>query len=482
VNILTKELICAAEIAAVEKGISYDTLMLRAGERAAKELLRRYELADKRILIVCGNGNNGGDGFVMARYLSQAGADIEMMLPQGSPRTDTAKNQFALTDGIKTVTELEGEYFMVIDAVFGIGLDRPISGKLAGLIEYINCLDAIRVAIDVPSGVLCDGGITGVTFKADLTLTMIAFKPCFFLPESNEYCGKVKVIDIGTPEIKSRLFTIDPTFLGSLPKNSHKGSRGSVLSVCGSYGMCGASILAAKAALRSGAGLVQAFVCDKNYSAFCASLPEAVTIPVETSSDNSPLIPQELLLERLAKCNAVLVGCGLSNTETAKAAVLRILEASEKPIVLDADGINAICSDINIIKNTKAPIILTPHPGEMARLCGVSVDEIERDRIGFASRFATEYNCVLVLKGANSIVAQPDGRLFFNTTGNAGMATGGSGDVLSGIIVSLLAQGLSPEKSARIGCFEHGAAGDRAASKRSARAMLPSDIIEELKL
>ena len=481
-NVLTKELICMSEVAAVERGVSYDTLMLRAGERCAKEIIERYDIASKRILVVCGNGNNGGDGFVIASALSNAGASVEIILPLGNPRTETAAHQFELPCDVKTVTELEGEYFMVIDAIFGIGLDRPITGKTAGLIEYLNCLDTIRVAIDVPSGVLCDGGITGVAFKAELTLTMIAYKPCFFLPPSNEYCGKTVVIDIGAPVLKSELFTIDAIPLDALPKNAHKGTNGTVLSVCGSYGMCGASILAAKAALRSGAGLLRAFVCDKNYTAFCVSVPEAVTVPVETADDGAPIITTELLTEQLRLCDAVLIGCGLSRSATAQQTVRTLLEICEKPIILDADGINAICSDISIIKKVKAPLILTPHSGELARLMNTTADEIEKDRIGFATRFVAEYGCVLVLKGANTIVALPDGRIFFNTTGNAGMATGGSGDVLAGIIASLVAQGISAEKAARMAVRLHGKAGDRTAKNRSMRSMLPSDIIEELKV
>lgn len=479
-KILNKEQIRASEKACFERGVSYDTMMINAGEAAAKEILRRYSVCGKTVTVVCGNGNNGGDGFVIAEALSMAGAIVEIVLPMGEPKTETAKNQFCLSPDITVKKDLNTCADIIIDALFGIGLDRPVIGELCVLFEQINSSKAIKIAIDIPSGVMCDGGIAGSAVKADLTLTMIAAKPCFFLPPSNEYCGEVVVLNIGIEPKGYEYLTTEAPLYAKRAINSHKGTFGTALLVCGSYGMCGAEILAARGALRSGAGIVKAVVCDKNYAPFCSSVPEAVTLPFETDEFGAPIISPEKQSELLKNCNSVLIGCGIGSSENMKKTVFSMLSAVQVPIVIDADGINAVASDISIIKKIKAPMILTPHPGEMARLCNVSVKEIERDRIGVAKKFALENNCILVLKGANTIIASPDGQVFFNTSGNAGMATGGSGDVLAGIIAGLLAQGENPLKAACDAVWLHGNAADRAAKKRGERSMLPSDIIDEL--
>lgn len=479
-KILTKQQITASERACAESGTSYDTMMIRAGEAAAAEILRRYDVCGRLITVVCGNGNNGGDGFVIATALSRAGANVELLMPLGEPRTETAMRQFRMPPDVKLAAALDSRSEIIIDALFGIGLDRAVDGALAALIEQINACDAVKIAIDLPSGVLCDGGVPGAAVRADLTLTMIAAKPCFFLPPSNEYCGEVVVLDIGARPQGFEYLTVERPCYKKRAKNAHKGTFGTALLLCGSYGMCGAEILAARAALRSGAGLVKAAVCDKNYAPFCIAVPEAVTVPVATDASGAPELSDQQLSELLGSCDSVLVGCGLGRSETAKRLVRSLAEQVRVPIIIDADGINAVCSDISIIKKINAPVILTPHPGEMARLCNTSVSDIESDRVGYARRFAAQNGCILVLKGANTVIASPDGRGFFNTTGNPGMATGGSGDVLAGMIAGLLAQGEEPLKAACDAVWLHGNAGDLAAQKRGQRAMLPSDIIDEL--
>ena len=481
-KVLNKQQIKASEQAAVDSGISYDELMERAGNAAAKEIISRFEVEDKIITIICGNGNNGGDGFVIASALSAAKAKVKLMMPLGEPKTETAKNQYKLLPFISVEDKFDINCDIVIDALFGIGLDRSVTGKFADLINTVNNAHATRIAIDIPSGVFCNGGVKGAAVKAHLTLTMIAPKPCFYLPPSNEYCGEVVTLDIGAPVDDFEYQTIEAPIFKKRPKNAHKGSSGSALMLCGSYGMCGAQILAAKAALRSGVGLIRAFVCDKNYSAFCTSVPEAVTIPVPTAESCAPMVSKQLFMEKAEVSHAVLIGCGLGTSETVKDLIYQVLPLIKVPLILDADGINAICCDINIIRKIKVPVILTPHPGEMARLCGTSIAEVEKDRIGYARKFATENSCILVLKGANTVIASPEGNVFFNTTGNPGMATGGSGDVLAGIMVALLAQGEDPLSAAKAAVFLHGAAGDIAAAKRGEHSMLPSDIIDELKM
>ena len=246
--------------------------------------------------------------------------------------------------------------------------------------------------------------------------------------------------------------------------------------------MCGAQILSANSALRSGVGLLKTFVCDKNYAAFTSAVPEAVTIPVPTDLNGVPVIEENLLETQISSADCLLIGCGMGVSESAQKLIKRVLLAVENiPVVIDADGINAVAKDINIIRKIKAPVIFTPHPKEMARLCHTTVNDIEKNRVEYAKNFASNYSCIVVLKGANTIVAAPDGRVFFNLTGNSGLATGGSGDVLSGMLASYLAQGESPLKSALNAVYFHGFAGDRAAEKFTERSLLPRDIIEELK-
>ena len=313
----------------------------------------------------------------------------------------------------------------------------------------------------------------GIAFKADYTVTFIALKPAFLLPCGSDYCGEVTVADIGVAPIDFDFKTTQKPIFQKRRHNSHKGDYGTALLICGSYGMAGAAILAAKAALRSGLGIAKCVIDERIYQAFTASVPEAVCVPIKENENTDIKVLTE-------KCSALLFGCGSGTSENARKTLENVLKFSDIPIVLDADGINLLCSNIELLKKSKVPVIITPHPGEMARLCGKSVKEIEQNRIEISKNFATEYGCTLVLKGANTIIAENNGNISFNTTGHPGMATGGSGDVLAGITVSLLAQGFSPEFAAKSAVYLHGLAGDKAAAKRSCHALIPSDIIEEL--
>lgn len=482
-KILSSRQIRAAEENAGSAGISAAELMDRAGRAAAREICARYAVADRRVLVLCGSGNNGGDGFVIAAALCAAGAYVSVLLPCGEPKTETARTYFPLPDGVQMLSRCDGEFDFIVDALFGIGLSRGLSGELAGLIGQVNRAAAVRIAIDVPSGVFCDtGAVEGAAFRADLTLTMIAAKPCFFLPPASEYCGELAVLDIGAPVGESACFTVEPPQLPPRAKNAHKGTFGRALLLCGSYGMCGAEILAARAALRMGAGIVSAVVCDRNYSAFCSSVPEAVTLPVDTAQSGAPAPAPGVLPAWIATGSALLCGCGLGRSSDSVRLVRTALDCTEIPTVLDADGINAVGSDIECLRKTRAPLILTPHPGEMARLCGTSIQQIEDDRPGAAVRLAARSGCIVVLKGANTVIASPEGRVFFNTTGNPGLATGGSGDVLAGMMVSLLAQNIPPLDAALAAVWLHGAAADRCKARTGERFLLPSDVIGELKM
>lgn len=480
--VLTKALIQKSEENAVKNGgFSFSSLMHAAGKAAADIINQNFNASGKRVLVACGNGNNGGDGFVAAARLKELGAEVDIILPMGKPRTENAAYYYSKLCGVSEVSEAENRYDIVIDAIFGIGLNRAVTGEIGEFIERLNSLDALRAAIDIPSGVLCDSGYAdGAVFCADLTVTFIALKPCFLLPDGSDYCGKTAVADIGVKPAGYEYLIIEKPEFKRRKHNSHKGTFGTALLICGSYGMAGAAVLAARGALRGGAGIVKSVICRDIYQGFTSAVPEAVCIPVKTSESGSPDYTDEKIYAALSSASAVLIGCGLGDTADTAMILEKLLNIYTKPIIIDADGINALAKNINILRETKAPVIITPHPGEMARLCRVSVSQIERDRVGFARKIAADYGCVTVLKGANTIVADKDGGVYFNTTGNPGMSKGGSGDVLAGITVSLVCQGFPPLEAAKAAVYLHGEAGDRAAEKHSERSMLASDLIEEL--
>lgn len=481
-KVLTANQIKKAEDSAVLRGIfSYAQLMKNAGDAAAKEIINRYNIVGKKICVICGSGNNGGDGLVIAANLKHLGADVSLMTPIGFPSTDTALEFKNSVKDIKIIEEFDSDFDIVIDALFGIGLNRFLSENLANLIKKINEYQCVKIAIDIPSGLFCDGGEVINAFRADLTLTFSCYKLCQLLPQTSDFCGEIKVLDIGLPLEDYSYQTIEKPKTVKRPKNSHKGTFGTVLLMCGSYGMCGAQILSARAALRSGAGIVKAIVCDKNYSAFTSSVPEAVTIPIATFP-NVPLnVFNSMIRPNIWNSNSLLIGCGLGRSDATKDLVINTLNCVNIPTVIDADGINVLQGGINIIKNINAPVIITPHPAEMARLCNTTIDSIEGNRVKYARKFAVENNVYLVLKGTNTIVATPNGEVYFNTTGNDGLATGGSGDVLAGMIVSRLAQGYDPLTAIFNSVWLHGAVADKLAQTIPTRAILPSDIIEGLK-
>lgn len=480
-KILNRSMIRSLEKNAAESGIfSYEEMMENAGCTAFGILADNYDFEGKKVLVALGNGNNGGDGAVIAEKLSKI-CETEIYRPFGNFNSYPAKNFEKSISDIKKTETLSDKYDYVIDALFGIGLNRPLDLKTQEVIKKLNDLSGIKISVDIPSGIDCDAeaGQTNA-FKADFTVTFIALKPCFVLPPFNEYSALTKVADIGIKPT-DYLYKTTHAVYKKRPKNAHKGTFGTALTFCGSYGMCGASVLSAKSALRSGVGILKAAVCDKNYSSFTSCVPEAVVSLFKTDSDGFADIPEEKVSSLLNSADALLFGCGTGRSDKAVKALKAIIKNSEIPMVLDADGINILSQDINIIRERKAPLIISPHPKEMSRLTGLSVLEIENNRIKAAADFAEKYKVTVILKGANTVVACSDGEIFINTTGNSGMASGGSGDVLSGIIVSLLAQGYSEKDAAVTAVYIHGLAGDFAAKRLTKRSMIASDIIEELK-
>ena len=490
------------EALAVERGDSFLSLMERAGQAVAEWILREWldnrtaEGLDTRVVIVCGKGNNGGDGFVIARRLA-AFADVTVVLAAGKPKTDIALDNFSrLPSNALTVLDYAEEPYlcsaavrqadMLVDCVYGIGFHGELSAGLLPLFRQMNAATGYKVAVDMPSGVNADNGdACDGAFAADVTLTFTALKEGL----NSNYSGSVQLLDIGiSPEVVRQVLgqkTITEEMVRACfaprPLDSHKGTFGRVLLVAGSYGMAGAAILAAKAALRSGAGQVTVATPRSIYPIVAAVVPEAIFLPLDEDEDgcvSSDAV--ELIVRRAQNADAVVLGCGLGCSVAVTQLFLQLRRRVTCPLILDADGINAVKPHMLVEETAFAPLILTPHPGEMARLLDSTIDEVQCHREEIARRFADDYGVVLALKGYHTLVAAPARPLMQNDTGNPGMATGGSGDVLAGLIGGLTAQGMDPYFAAMCGVYIHGAAGDRAAQRLSQHAMLPSDILEEL--
>ena len=417
----------------------------------------------------------------MAGILAEQGAAVTVVTPLGLPLTENARYYYDILRFVvcKKTADLD-EFDMIIDALFGIGLKRKLTPEVVQWIDKMNNAVADKIAIDIPSGIHADSGKNlGAAFTADLTITFLALKPCFVLSEGSHKAGEVVVANIGIEAGQPDFLTTAEPIFPPRPINSHKGTFGTGVAFCGSYGMAGAAILSVKAALRSGVGIMRAVLCESIYPAFTTAVPEAVCYPVPESAIGT--YAPDIDFERiLAGASAVLFGCGCKNDEIIGLILKRLMATVEVPLIIDADGINSLADHIHIVRDCKVPVILTPHPGEMARMLGTSVKEVQSNRIKVARDFAVKNRCILVLKGAHTVIASPKGEITVNMNGNPGMAKGGSGDVLAGILVALLAQGIKPYEAAKAAVYLHGKAGDDAAARRGERAMLPSDMIEEL--
>ena len=490
----------AVENAAENSGFSTLRMMENAGSAAANVIIEKYKIKEASVVVIAGNGNNGGDGFVTARKLYEAGANVSVVLASGMPKSENASETLSklskLPVRIYNANDFEAKTVIkyadfVIDAIFGIGFRGELEGDVLDLVNIANESEATRIALDLPSGCECDSGRVGNTcFLADVTISFIGVKPCHVLYPSSDYCGKLVMVGIGISKdiidsASSDVSIIEDAkvkkAIPTIKKSAHKGSRGTALLVCGSYGMAGAAILSAKATLRSGAGLVKLALPQNVYPIAASSLLEAVYLPCKSSPDGAISHEEfDLILSNAIRSNAVLLGCGCGNTKELYELTELLISNTTTPVVIDADGINAISNDISILMKSKAPIVLTPHPAEMARLLNVDTEYVQTHRFELARAFAQKFAVTLVLKGSNTVIALKDGSLFVCMHGNPGMATGGSGDVLAGIIVSLIAQGLPPELAAVCGVNIHSAAGDIAANNMSMHSMLPSDIIDSL--
>lgn len=487
-------------------GLSYVEMMENAGNACAEKIhstIVGLNSAAKTVAVLCGSGKNGGDGFVIAKNLSDKGYGIRLVLTNGYPTAYESKIMYAyLEDKPVLVSDLKQNYdacvsacmsaAAVVDCVFGIGFHGRLDETTSKFFNDISRSRAKKFAVDIPSGLEGNSGeIKSDFFKADYTLAITCYKPVHILKPASDQCGIVSLIDIGIDEkcydavgsdvIVSAEHNEIKRFFKPRNPAANKGDFGRLLSVCGSRNMQGAAVMAANAAVESGVGIVDCVFPEAAYSAIASKLTEPLMDPMPSTADGFLKADNlQRIIELADKSTAVLLGCGLGLCEDTVRLVNGILANVKKPIILDADGINAVSFNINILKETSAPLILTPHPGEMARLTGLSIEEIQSNRVKAARNFATQYGCVLVLKGSNTVVAGPSGSVYINRTGNAGMATGGSGDVLAGIISSFVCQSMSLQSATIAGVYVHGLCGDSIEKKYSMHGVTPTKMIGEI--
>ena len=458
-------------------------------ERAALEVVRCMEeeqLDFRKVLVICGSGNNGGDGYAIARLLHLKGHDVTIFFAGNSQKRSEENAQQAKIAAhyeIPVITNLgTEEYSVIIDALFGTGLKREVTGHYREVLCSVNQMAGKKVAVDLPSGIHdTTGARMGIAFCADLTVAIAFPKRGLFLQEGNVCAGKILTGAIG---ISSETFSEGTVtfgyekqdlFLGfpKRKKNSHKGSYGKVLMIAGSKGMSGAAYLSAKAAYAVGAGLVQIYTHEENRVILQQLLPEAIITTYDTFDSEQ--------LEKLIQwADLIGIGCGLGKSDTAERVMQYTLKRALVPCVVDADGINILSKHMEWIEETNALIVLTPHMKEMSRMLQCSVKELIEQRMEKLHAFVERYKVVCVLKDARTLVAKEHQNTYLNLSGNAAMAKAGSGDVLAGVIVGILAQQCEPYTSACLGVFLHGLAGDMARDKKGAYSVLASDLVAEI--
>lgn len=492
-KILTAEEIRAWDQFTIEQEpvLSID-LMERASAQCVDWLLNKFPAAGS-FAIFCGKGNNGGDGLAIARMLLEKQYNVSVhILEFGHLGTTDFQTNLARLHQLSFseiyFIQSAGNFHslphdtIVIDALFGSGLNRQLEGVTAELVEHLNRSGNSIVSIDIASGLFVDRSSKGNTaVEADYTLSFQCYKPAFLFAENENWLGEIHILDIGLhpgflSTIETNFELTDFELIRSIYKPrkefGHKGSFGHALMIAGSYGKMGAALLAAKACLRSGAGLVTCHVPQCGYEIMQTAFPEAM-LSVDCHHSVVTTIPADL-----DKYKSIGAGPGLDTTAETKIALQNLLQSFRRPLVLDADALNIMASDNTLLSQLPANAILTPHPKEFERLFGTSDNDFER--VLLCLEKAKQLNVVILLKGHHSFIATPEGKGYFNSTGNAGMATGGSGDVLTGLLTGLLAQGYSPADAALLGVYLHGLAGDIAAKQHSKEALIASDIIDHI--
>jgi NAD(P)H-hydrate epimerase len=480
-------------------------LMENAGLRVVEEIEAAWgPVSGKTVAVAAGKGNNGGDGLVVARHLRERSARVQVFLlapPEqltGETRANLERYQKisgrTLVMKEETLGDLNqalSQSDLIVDALFGTGLSAPVTGLAARMIAAINASGKPVVAVDLPSGIHTDTGrVMGIAVKASVTVTFALPKRGLLLPPGSDHAGRLRVADIGIPPALVRQLPVSVQWmtpaevsegLARRPLSAHKGTFGHVLVVAGSVGKGGAAAMTSLSALRVGAGLVTLALP----SGLEGTLPdrplEIMTLPLPQTPDRSlGKGALEPLLKFAQDKSVAAVGPGLSTHPETALVVHGLIAQLTIPMVIDADGLNVLVGHLELLKQARAPLVLTPHPGEMARLTGTSTHAVQADRLGVAADFVQRHPVTLVLKGAGTIIADRSGVLTVNSTGNPGMATAGTGDVLTGMIAGLIAQGHPPDQAARFGVYLHGLAGDLAGAEVGEVGFIAGDLIRRI--
>ena len=492
--------------AITELGIPGTALMENAGRGAAariEALLDGLKVPRRgaRVAVVCGKGGNGGDGFVVARWLKRSGVrpDVLLAFPDGEIVGDAGgKLKELRRSGVRpwlagdahNAAEALARADVIVDALLGTGSRGAPEGRVARLIELINASGRPVVALDIPSGSSADGDAPAApAIRATLTLTFAGFKRGLVSGPGAALAGRVRVVPIGIPrgEVLREVttFVLEAADVAShfppRPRDAHKGTYGHLLVVAGSLGKTGAAALAAAAALRSGVGLVTVATPTSQQPVVASLVREAMTEPLpETGARTLGLKAREVVAELAARRDAVALGPGIGLDDETRAAARALVQELPKPMAVDADGLSALAGHLDAVRAAPAARALTPHPGEMARLLAGSVQDVQRDRLATVRDFAARQRVHVVLKGALSVIGDPEGRVFVNPTGNPGMASGGTGDVLTGILGAFLARGLAPGVALQAAVYLHGLAGDLAAERVGEESLIAGDVIAAL--
>ncbi len=507
VHLLTAEEMQDLDRTAIkELGIPGVVLMENAGLQVMEVIYQVIgDPKGKTITIFAGKGNNGGDGFVVARHLLNAGAEVKVLLfADISDVAGDAKVNLNILqsmghkvyqvnnpNSVNIVKLAMACTDLAVDAIFGTGFKGAVPEHVGSIIEIINSSGKPVVAVDIPSGLEANTGkVHGPCVRATHTVTFAYAKVGLLVHRGPEHVGKLTVADISIPpelaESKGikKFLTTPEIIKGMMPArqpDAHKGSFGRVLVVGGSEGLSGAVAMASTAALKAGAGLVTLGVPAGLHGLMEVKLTEVMTKPLPETEDVS--ISEDALpavIRLLGPADVLAIGPGLSTNESTVRFMRGLLPQLKKTAVIDADGLNALVGATELLNSCPADLVLTPHPGEMARLMGIKTDEVQNNRVEVAMEAAAKWNAVVVLKGARTVTAGPDGTVYVNPTGNPGMATGGTGDVLTGIIAGLLGQGLSPIEAAAAGVYFHGLAGDLAAEQKGLISLVAGDLLDFL--
>lgn len=476
-------------------------LMENAAIACVDELFNTFsDMMSKTVAVFCGKGNNGGDGLAIARHLYNRGVDVAVYYVCGVDYAGDALTNYEITESLDIHTEIiedaEGydfvvrAYDIVVDAIFGTGIRGAIRGVAAEIIGVINQDAKYVLSVDISSGIDSDSGeVCGICIKADKTVTFAAYKVGMFMYPGADYTGEIVVADISMPKYISNddrygINVTDAEFVRNIfPKrknNSHKGDYGKLLIIAGSAGMSGAAYLSSQAAMLSGCGLVTLAVPDCINSALESKTTEVMTLPLPSSEGHLSFTATDKILEKISSFDAILIGPGLGTSDDILLILEAVLRNSSVPVIIDADAINSISKNTDLIKKCSCDLLFTPHAMEMSRLTGLEISYIEENRLDVCSEFSEEYGATVILKGHHTIVTSSDAVQYINITGNPGLAGGGSGDVLAGVTAALAARGISVGEAAAAAVYIHGLAGDIAAEKYGMESTSAQKVLDML--